>query len=142
MQFPQSLKSSSNNEPLIFLENTVAAGFPNPCDDFISRPISLDELLIKRASSSFLVKVAGSSMMPTIQTGSILVVDKSIVAKHDSIVVAIISNEFIVKQLKLPVGSLPILHSHNKEYCDVIIDEGSQDSAEIWGCVTACITQF
>jgi DNA polymerase V len=142
MQLPQTIKPSSNNEPLIFLENTVAAGFPNPCDDFISRPISLDELLLKRPSSNFLVRVTGNSMMPTIQTGSILVVDKSIVAKHDSIVVAIVSNEFIVKQLKLPIGSLPILHSHNKEYSDVIIDEGSQDSAEIWGCVTACIKQF
>jgi SOS-response transcriptional repressor LexA len=78
--------------PLLMLEEHVAAGFPNPCEEFLSKSISLDELLIKRASSTFLVRVRGDSMTPTIPCGSILIVDKSIKAKNGSIVVAAYSH--------------------------------------------------
>jgi len=95
------------------LEYKVAAGFPNPCEEYLSKPISLDGLLIKRHSSTFLVRVSGDSMAPTIPHGALLVVDKSIHPRNNNIVVAVVDNEFIVKELITPLGTSPILHSHN-----------------------------
>lgn len=132
----------SQNVSLCFIEQCVAAGFPNPCEDFISKPISLDQLLIKRHSSTFLVRVSGTSMEPTIPCGALVVVDKSINAIHNSIVVALVDNEFILKELRKVKNSPPILHSHNSQYEDIIIDESNQDRTEIWGVVTGFIKQF
>jgi len=132
----------SQNVSICFIEQHVAAGFPNPCEDFISKPISLDELLIKRHSSTFIVRVIGTSMQPTIPCGSLVVVDKSIKAIHNSIVVAVVDNEFILKEFRKFKNSPPILHSHNSQYEDIIIDESNQDRTDIWGVVTAFIKQF
>ena len=90
MKIHPAKKKREKKDSLQFIEQTVAAGFPNPCEDFLSKSISLDELLIKRASSTFIVRVVGDSMMPTIPTGSLLVVDKSIKATNSSIVLAVV----------------------------------------------------
>ena len=92
-------------------------------DDQSLLKAALQDLLIKRKSSTFLVRVSGDSMLPTISTGSLLVVDKSIKAAHNSIVVAVVDGEFIVKELYLEKDSLPVLHSHNSLYEDIVIDE-------------------
>jgi DNA polymerase V len=135
-------KSPPNVYKLQELEQKVAAGFPNPCEEFLSKPISLDDLLIKRHSSTFLVRVSGDSMAPTIPCGALLVVDKSIHPSNNNIVVAVVDNEFIVKEFVTHLGTSPILHSHNSEYSDVIIDEKNQECTEIWGVVTSFIKQL
>lgn len=137
-----SLKKPIKNVGIPILEQTVAAGFPNPCEEFIVAPISLDKLLIKRHSSTFLVRVNGLSMTPTIPCGSILVVDKSINAKNNNVVVAVVDNEFIVKEFLENVDGFPTLHSHNSDYSDIIINESNQERAQIWGVVTSFIKQF
>jgi DNA polymerase V len=134
------LKTSSYRLPLLYQK--VSAGFPNPCSEFISKPISLDELLITRPSSTFMIRVDGLSMTPTIPNGAILIVDKSVHATTNSIVVAIVDGEFIVKELLLSKNAPPILHSHNPDYKDIIINERNQDVTEIWGVVTSYIKQL
>lgn len=138
----EPINRPSQSASLCFIEQLVAAGFPNPCEDFLSKPISLDELLIKRPSSTFLVRVSGTSMQPTIPCGSLVVVDKSIKATHNSIVVAVIDNEFILKELRRDKNQFPVLHSHNSQYKDIIIDESNEDRTDIWGVVTSFIKQL
>ena len=142
MQIHPTIDIPNEGHSLDFIEQYVAAGFPNPCEDFLAKPISLDDLLIKRKSSTFLVRVSGDSMLPTISTGSLLVVDKSIKAAHNSIVVAVVDGEFIVKELYLEKDSLPVLHSHNSLYEDIVIDETNKERTDIWGVVTSFIKQL
>ncbi|MFT5881369.1 MAG: DNA polymerase V [Moritella sp.] len=133
-----------SHHPLTQLDMSVAAGFPNPCEDYLAKSISLDELMINRPSSTFLVKVSGDSMMPTIPDGAILVVDKSITASHGKIVVAVIDGQFVVKELCTPHSHAPYLHSHNPEHQDIMIPAAESDwqSCIIWGTVTGFIKQF
>jgi DNA polymerase V len=142
MNSKQSQTEASNNTPLLFIEQSVSAGFPNPCDEFLCKPISLDALLIKRASSTFLVRVTGTSMEPTIPCGAIVIVDKSIRAITGSIVVAVVDNEFILKELRMIKNSTTSLHSHNNAYKDIVIDESNEDRTEIWGVVTSFVKQL
>lgn len=142
MNLRQSKTEASNETSLLYIEQCVAAGFPNPCDEFLSKPISLDALLIKRASATFIVRVAGTSMTPTIPCGALVIVDKSIRAINGSIVVAVVDNEFILKELRIDKNYPTLLHSHNSDYEDIIIDESNEDRTEIWGVVTSFVKQF
>jgi len=89
-----------------------------------------------------MIRVDGLSMTPTIPNGAILIVDKSINATSNSIVVAIVDGDFIVKELIINKDKTAILHSHNPEYIDIIINERNQDTTEIWGVVTSYIKQL
>lgn len=127
-------------------EFKVAAGFPNPAEDCLSQPISLDNLLMARPNSSFLFKVAGDSMSPDIQDGAIIVVDKSLKATTGRIVLATIDNEFVVKRLKLePENNRALFLSSNSEYEPIVVDFDDENNWEenvIWGVVTSAISIF
>lgn len=127
-------------------EFKAAAGFPNPAEDCLSQPISLDNLLMARPNSSFLFKVAGDSMLPDIQDGAIIVVDKSLKATSGRIVLATLDNEFVVKRLKLePDNNRALFLSSNSEYEPIVVDfdgENNWDENVIWGVVTSAISIF
>lgn len=112
----------------------VSAGFPNPAENEIEKPLSLDELLIGRPSSTFFLRLQGSSMEPTIPDGSILVVDRSVQPRNGRIVVVSVDDQFLVKELVVQSdGRKPYLRSHNRDYPDIVVEE-SADSL-VWGCV-------
>ena len=115
----------------------VQAGFPSPADDYLDKVIDLNELLIKKPAATILMRVAGDSMKDAgITEGDILVVDKSLNAIHDSIVVAILDGEFTVKRL-LILGGKPFLKAENKAY--PIIDVSKYLDFEISGVVSYVI---
>lgn len=107
----------------------VSAGFPSPTDDHVEERLDIARLLIKRPDSTFFVKVEGESMVDAaIQAGDLLVVDRSIQARHEDIVVALVDNEFTVKVLYRK----PQLHLVSRNQGNpVCIDE----PFEIWGVV-------
>ncbi len=49
--------------PVPLLARPVRAGFPSPADDFIEDEIDLQRLLIANRPATFLVRVAGDSMV-------------------------------------------------------------------------------
>ena len=123
-----------------------SAGFPNPAEDCLTQPISLDMLLMARPNSSFLFKVAGDSMVPDIQDGAIIIVDKSLKATSGKVVLATLDNEFVVKRLKLePENNRAIFQSSNTEYEPIVVefdDENNWDENVIWGVVTSALSIF
>ncbi|CDZ80672.1 LexA repressor [Candidatus Rubidus massiliensis] len=126
-----------NNLPLpLFLEKVVA-GFPSPANDFIEQKLDLNELIIKHPASTFFVKVEGNSMVnANIQTGDILVVDRSISASNGKIIVAIINGEFTVKRLFINEKTMQLL-PENDNY--PVIEITDQDEFQVWGVVTYVI---
>ncbi|EPH31056.1 Error-prone repair protein UmuD [Acinetobacter gyllenbergii CIP 110306 = MTCC 11365] len=94
----------------------------------------MNEHLIGNECATFIVKVGSLSMKNAgIDIDDELIVDRSLDAKHDDIVVALIDNDFTVKRLKIePEGSW--LKAENPEFEDIHLFDGQQ--LIIWGVVT------
>lgn len=75
-------------------------GFPNPAQDHLDRPISLDELLRLREPSVFLVRMGSNAMVEAgIFQGDICVVDRAIDPVHGHIVQASVNGEPVCRRL-------------------------------------------
>lgn len=126
----------NNLLPLPLYLSKVSAGFPSPAQDYIEQTIDLNALCIKHPASTFFVKVEGDSMIDAgIFAGDILVVDRSLTARHLDIVIAGINNEFTVKVLSLkpPIQLIP----RNANYPVITLKDS--DELNIFGVVTRVI---
>lgn len=118
----------------------MAAGFPSPADDFAGKRLDIASLLIEHSQATFLLRVAGPSMREYgIDDGDIILVDRALGARHGSIVVAVLDNEFTVKVLHNAGGCFK-LRPGNPSYPDIVPKEDQE--LEIWGVVTSCIKRF
>jgi DNA polymerase V len=120
------------NIPL-FLER-VSAGFPSPAEDYVEKTLDLNELCIQHPAATFFVRVQGESMTGAgIFPHDVLVVDRSLNAKHGDIIIACLESEMTVKELHLkppPAYLLP----RNPAYQPILIEEGMV--LEVFGVVT------
>ena len=115
---------------------SVSAGFPSPAQDFVERALDLNELCIPRPMSTFFVRAQGESMIEAgIHSGDVLVVDRSLTAKHGDIIIASIHGEMTVKALELKPEVL--LRPKNVAYKPIPITEESE--FEVFGVVTSVI---
>jgi len=111
----------------------VKAGFPSPADDYIDRRLDLNEYLIQHPASTFFVRVQGDSMINAgIHSGSILIVDRSLEAKNNNVVVAVLDGEFTVKRLRKSRGTISLI-AENPAFKTVEITKDTE--FEIWGVV-------
>jgi DNA polymerase V len=118
-------------------EQTVQAGFPSPADDFLDLDINLQDFLIKHPSATFCVRVNGSSMeKANIYSGDVMIVDKSLSPKNNSIVLAVIDSEFTVKRIKKN-GTKLYLNPENDAFNPIEITE--EMNFNVWGVVTHII---
>ncbi|ERP98973.1 MULTISPECIES: LexA family protein [Acinetobacter] len=112
----------------------VSAGFPSPAQDYIDKKIDMNEHLISNECATFIVKVGSLSMKNAgIDIDDELIVDRSLDAKHDDIVVALVDNDFTVKRLKIEQHRT-WLKAENPDYDDIHLKDGQQ--LIIWGVVT------
>lgn len=119
---------------------SVHAGFPSPADDFIEEMIDLNQVLVQNPTATFLWRVVGDCMVDVkIFPGDVVVVDRSLNAKHRSIVLAIIDGEPTLKRLNRRGGAM-VLHNENGKLPTFTIAEGTEVS--VWGVVTATIRQL
>lgn len=118
----------------------VAAGFPSPAQDYIDKTLDMNEHLIKNEAATFVVKVASLSMRDAgIEIDDELLVDRSLEAKHEDIVVALIDNEFTVKRLMFEDDKC-WLKAENPDCSDIHLKDGQE--MLIWGVVTFVIKPF
>ena len=124
-----------NNKSIL----TVAAGFPSPAENYIEEKLNLDKHLVKNKESTFFVRVSGDSMINIgIFDNDILVVDRSLIPVRQSIVIASIDGELVVKKLvKDKIKKDFYLKSENKNYPDIRLNSNSDTI--IWGIVTYTI---
>lgn len=115
----------------------VSAGFPSPAEDYVDRKLDLNDLLIKNPAATFFVRVAGESMTGAgIQHDDILIVDRSLEAASNRIVIAVYNGELTVKRLVRDGDTIRLL-AENPAYPPLeIVEEGG---FEIWGVVTSVI---
>ena len=134
--------TSEGDFPLIeipYFLNRVRVGWPSPADDYVERPIDLNEYLIKNPAATYFVRVSGDSMIDAhIGDGAILVVDRSVEPKHKSIVVAAINGSYACKRLL--TKPKVCLASENSKYAPIFIKENEE--LEIAGVVIAAINTY
>lgn len=125
---------------LPLISSTIRCGFPSPAEDFPTQPFNLMEHIAPRPVATFMMRVRGDSMQDAgIRDGDLIVVDRSLQARHGDIVVAVVNGEFTVKQLYQRDGRCE-LHPANETYPIITFKDGN--TLEIWGVVTAAVTQF
>lgn len=113
------------------LDRPVPAGFPAPVDERSSGRIDLNAHLIRQADATFLVRVEGDSMTGFgIHDGDTLIVDRSVEPQDGHIVLAVIGDEFTLKQLRRD-GQRFILRAGHPAYRDRTVNFGEDFS--VWG---------
>lgn len=133
------LESNENRMEIPLYSSTVRAGFPSPADDYIESKLDLHTHLIQHPSATFFVKAAGDSMKNVgIQSGDMLIVDRSLQACHGKVVIAAINGELTVKRLSRQGEQVQLL-AENPAYPPIIIT--GEEELVIWGVVTHVIHQ-
>jgi DNA polymerase V len=126
--------------PLPFFLARVPAGFPSPADDYLEGELDLNDLLIANPAATFYVRLAGDSMIKAgLLDGDILLVDRSLKARHRHIVVAVLNGELTVKRLFMRAGRVE-LQPENPAYQPIVIEEGNE--LTIWGVVTGSVRRL
>lgn len=132
---------SANAEPakllIPFFQDKVPAGFPSPAQDYIEKGLDLNELCIRHPAATYFVMATGMSMVDAgIYEGSLLVVDRSLQAKHGDIIIAALAGEYTVKRLCThPVMQLMPM---NPDFPPIVLHNGGGD-LEVFGVVTFSI---
>ena len=117
--------------------SSVRAGFPSPADDYIECKLDLNTHLIQHPAATFFVRVAGDSMRNAgMQSGDMLIVDKSLEPIHGKIIIAAIEGELTVKRLSRKNGKVQLL-AENPDYPPLDITD--REDVVIWGVVTHVI---
>jgi len=116
----------------------VPAGFPSPAEDFIEGSLDLNRHLIEHPAATFFLRVSGDSMTGAgIYPDDLLIVDRSLTAGPNDIVIAVLHGELTVKRL-VKEDSIWFLLAENPAYPRFELPE----DAEIWGVVTNAIRDF
>lgn len=117
---------------------SVPAGMPVLANDVSGEPFYVDDYLIKSPSRTAMIPIRGDSMMDAgINDGDLAVVERGAPAKNGDFVIAIVDNEFTLKELGLERGK-PVLKPHNKAY-PVIRPQGS---LEIYGVMVGLVRRY
>lgn len=132
-------KEKTKVEPfkIPYFPGGVSCGFPSPADDFAENDLDLNEYLIQHPASTFFVRARGNSMVDAaIFDGDILIIDKSLEPRNNSIVLACIDGEFLIKRF-VKKDRKVFLEACNPEFKIIEVTENANFSVE--GVVTSVI---
>lgn len=120
-----------------FYQSNVPAGFPSPAEDFMDLDLNLQAYLVQHPSATFCVRVTGDSMQNAgIFSGDVMVVDRALEPKNNTIVLAVLDGEFTVKRIQKK-GSQLFLKPENQTFKPIEITE--EMDFKVWGVVTHII---
>lgn len=123
--------------PLPLFESKVQAGFPSPSSDSIDQNLDLNQHLIDHPHTTFFLKVIGDSMIEAhIQEDDLLIVDRSLTAKNNDIVIAFVDGDVTVKRLIIQKDGI-FLKPENRHY--PLIPVSNPSDLIVWGVVTSVI---
>ena len=116
---------------------SVAIGFGSPAGDSGVTRLDLNDILIKHPQATFLMRVAGDAMREIgIDAGDLVLVDRAITPAHGHVVIAVVDDEFLCRQL-CKQGNGVRLQATNGGGSDIVAGEGIE--LALWGVVTQVI---
>jgi DNA polymerase V len=131
------LNESPLQTNLLFAESNIQAGFPSLADSASMIGLDLMRLLVPNPPATFLIRVAGMSMINAgIFADDLLIVDRSLQPANGDIVVAVIDGEFTVKRLVIKNAKYE-LHAENPDFKPIKFTDESE--LNIWGVVKKVI---
>ncbi len=131
---------NESHTELPLMSSRPQAGFPAPGDDQVEKVLDINDLVVRHPAATFFVRVEGDSMEGAgIFGGDVLVVDREVVPRDGSIVVAAVFGEMVVKRLRAQ-GNTHILASENEQYAPITVT--GNDDCFIWGVVVGSVRQF
>lgn len=117
---------------------TIQAGFPSPAEEELADTMTLDEFLVERPESTYLLRVIGESMIEAgIHPGDIVLVEKGRTPKMNDIVVARVDDEWTLKYFvhdKTGVSLVPA----NRKYKPI----RPRNRLEVAGIVRAVVRKY
>ena len=120
-----------------FYQSNVPAGFPSPAENFMDLDLSLQDYLVQNPSATFCVRVTGDSMKNAgISSGDVMIIDRALEPKNNTIVLAVLDGEFTVKRIQKKGDDL-FLNPENKDFKAIQITE--EMNFQVWGVVTHII---
>ena len=129
----------SSSLALPYADSGIQAGFPSPAQDYINESIDLNREIIRHPAATFYGRVEGDSMIDEgIETGDILVIDRSIEPVDGDLSVCCIDGEFTLKRIKLEHDRVWLIPS-NETFDPILVTPDKR--FEIWGVVTYTIKQ-
>ena len=129
-----------SNIPLPYINEGIQAGFPSPAQGYISESIDLNSDLIEHPVSTFYGKVVGDSMVEEgIESGDILIIDRSLEPQNLDLAVCCLDGDFTLKRIKISNDKVWLLPS-NKCYESILVTE--DNNFAIWGIVTYVIKKY
>jgi len=120
------------------VDATVQAGMPVSTDAVAADPFFVDDYVVRQPSRTVMIPVKGDSMIEAgIHEGDIAVVERGGAAKPGDFVVAIVDDEFTLKELVSERGKF-VLKPHNKAF-PVIRPKGT---LEIFGVMVGLVRRY
>lgn len=133
----QIFELTSKRIYLPLAESKITAGFPTPVTEYNEERLDINDIVATNQHATFYVRVSGSSMIDAnIKDGDILVVDKSLEARHNDIVIAVVDGEFTVKTLYHKDGTIKLMPA-NPEFPEIVLQ--NEQELNIWGVVSYTI---
>lgn len=118
----------------------VKAGFQSPAEDYLEPKLDYNELFNNQRSSVFSLRVDGKCMGDAhLPHGSILVIDRSIKPRNNSIVVGVLNGERVLKHIVTTLDGTFLLPA-NDEFPSIRIEEYMD--FKVWGTVTHGIIEI
>jgi len=114
-----------------------ATGFGAAADDYMERGIDLNEQLILNKPATFFFRMNGDAMVDAgIQSGDVLIVDRSIKAANGKIIIAAINGDLVVRRFQQTINHITLV-AENSRYGNIELGEFTEYRA--WGVVTCVI---
>jgi len=114
-----------------------ATGFGAAADDYMERGIDLNEQLILNKPATFFFRMNGDAMINAgIQSGDVLIVDRSIKAANGKIIIAAINGDLVVRRYQQTINRVTLL-AENPRFGNIELGEFTDYKA--WGVVTCVI---
>ncbi|WP_427018759.1 LexA family protein [Pseudarthrobacter sp. P1] len=115
-------------------------GFASPARDYFDGGIDLNRHLIRDRTCTFIMRVAGNSMDAAgISDGDEIIVDRSLVPKDRSVVVAVLDGELVVRRLRLAQGGASLEAESPDGGARAEVLAAAVEGLTIWGVVTRCL---
>lgn len=128
---------TGNALELPYADEGIRAGFPSPAQEHLEYSIDLNRDLSLHPESTFYARAVGDSMIEAgISEGDILVIDRSIEARHGDMAVCALNGEFTVKFVERYPDHV-LLVPANSAYAPIRVEES--DAFRVWGVVTHII---
>lgn len=113
----------------------VEAGFPTTAEESVSDTMSIDDYLIEKKESTYILEVKGDSMIEAgICEGDLVIAERTQNAREGDIVIAEVDGGWTMKYLRKKNGK-PYLEPANKDFKNIYPTEELRIAAVVKGVV-------